>query len=487
MSTSPDIVTTSSPEAIATGFDHPLFVDERGIAHGGSNSFTFGDEPARFGVVAPDFETIHQVRSPKVLLVAQGEVTIARGLAASPDSDSLESTAEAQSKTYAAGEYLTFPVNEAFRLSTGSAASGGFSYVSRKAGRRPAGSATSELIDQGDVVASCEATLEDLKRQGIGDEAWFQLPREAQYDRLQTMTGRTGIVTIELNGHTIVAKDESSQLSGSHYARPWIATLRRFEEQGYITPGTTELRDITSGSSGATLALFATLLGYRVRLTVPEELPANRIYPMLRFGAQVVSSGPGYIQATSEVQRAEIYALKAAPEWERQRLPRDSGDKPIIFTNGTRRICYTNHSENQISVKAFAAIADELAVQVPDMTHLVLGEGNWTSIAGIAPRIRHLLPGVQVIGYTGEETEATALFGLTMDDRIAFRFKQPDVLDREEIVTSGERTAMASRPAVAAQHLGRSSVMGLVVADRILAGQPDARVCTVRYDRDDRY
>ncbi len=471
MTASPDTIKPAVVETHDDQFDHALFIDSGGMSHGGSNSFNAGSEPARFGVVEPGFETEHRVRSHKLLLVASGNVTI------SPTADS-----GAISQTYSQGEYLTFPVDENFGLQAGTADEGGFSYVSRKVGT------SGETSGQRDVVAACEATFVYLKERGIGAEDWPMLARAEKYRRLEAVVGNTAIEETELDGHIIRSKDESSQPGGSHYARPWVAMLKSFEQKGLITPGSTEIRDITSGSSGAVAALFGSLLDYQVRIMVPEELPANRIYPIVRFGARVVSTGPGYIQGSSAAQRAEIYALKATADWERVRLPPDVQAKPVIFDNGSQLICYANHSEDQKAVNAFARIADELAEQAPDMTHLLLGEGNWTSIAGISPRLRTLLPGVEIVGYTGDAADMQFNFGLTIDDSIPFSYKQPDaLLDREEIVTGSERNALAQQPTVAAKHLGRSSVMGLVVAQRLLKENPEAQICTIIYDRDDRY
>jgi cysteine synthase len=210
---------------------------------------------------------------------------------------------------------------------------------------------------------------------------------------------------------------------------------------------------------------------------------------MIRFGARVISSGPGYISAASQVQKTEIYALKASEDWQRVRLPKNALAKAVIFDNdnGVDGICYVNHSENQLSVDSFRNIADELAAQAPETTHLILGEGNWTSIAGISPRVRELIPDIKIVGYRGERTDIHTNFGLTVEN-VPFSFKKPgELLDSEEVVTDEERISMAKNPVVAAQHLGRSSIMAFVVAQRILQGDPEARICTMIYDRDDRY
>lgn len=307
--------------------------------------------------------------------------------------------------------------------------------------------------------------------------------REEKYSELHQFLGNTPIDTIDEISPSIFSKLEYANPSGSHYDRAYLLTIKTLEEQGFIRPGD-ELRDISSGSAGISLAYIGEKLGYDVRITVPSELPDNRVRPMEEYGAMVVKSGFGYVASASDFQSKEIQELRNLPDWSVSR-PRERSSRAFMFDNGLKRICYLNHSENYLSPTSFETIAEELAVQLSDISHLVLAEGNWTTIAGISPKIRKLVPGITVVGYRGENTDNHQNFGVTVDN-IPLRFKNPNLLDSEYIVSDQQRDEIDER-LDRDRKFGRSSLMGLVVAEDIVTNNPGAKVCTIAYDQSDRY
>lgn len=324
--------------------------------------------------------------------------------------------------------------------------------------------------------------IEFLHSQGIDTEDWWQLPRDAQFEKLGKLIGTTPLTSIQLpRGGTSFLKQEFTNPSGSHYDRAYFDTIKHFESIGFIHPGD-ELRDITSGSAGISLALIGKLLGYNVRITVPDELPEPRLLPMRLFGATVVKAGAGYVPQASAQQVQEILAMRDNPEWVESR-PADRSGRAFVFENSTRRICYLNHSENDLSPLAFAAIGKEIVQQAGRITHLVLAEGNWTTIAGIAPAVRDLTPDTYVIGYSGELHEGvTVNYGTNVPD-VPIRFKNQALIDADLIVTDAERDRLSTHY----PEYGRSTAMGLSIADAILSQQPDSRVVTIGYDLANRY
>jgi len=429
---------TTSPEA------HVEHITLNG--NGRSTNALFNGEDARIGVVTQESDVPnYEVSSPKVLLITGGTVAV-NGCLHQP------------------GEIFTMPIG-IVHLQTGSEK---LEYISRKASP--------------EILQDTENRLLELEKLGIGAADWWNLSRNEQLARLKIVIGHTDMEKVTLpSGQQILVKKESDNPSGSHYDRVYLKTIEHLETIGFLQPGD-ELRDITSGSAGTSLALLSYLLGYSARITVPAELPANRIYPMLRFGAKVIDSGAGYVPHASELQVTEIMALRADNQWTEAR-PADRSSRAFSFSNHEQRICYLNHSENDLSPQAFETIADEIGEQAPDTTHLLLAEGNWTTIAGISPRIRQLLPRVQVIGYQGEVTNNTTdNFGTNVPN-VPLRFKNVDLVDAECIVTNIERDAASK----AAPQLGRSSLMGLALAQRIIRDHPAAHVVTIAYDQAERY
>lgn len=344
-----------------------------------------------------------------------------------------------------------------------------------------------ELIDQlTPVEASCVDITMALGIDGIGTKDWHSLPRQAKYDRLRQVIGQTPVTPVTLPGDiTVTTKQEYWNPSGSHYDRAFLDTLQAFETEGLIQPGD-ELRDITSGSGGISLALLTRYLGYKARITVPDELPVNRLIPMRLFDAEVVQAGPGYIQQAAAVQTAEIQALKKDATWELTR-PNDRNQRAYAFANGEQRICYLNHSENTLSPQAFQAIGHELVSQIAEAPAAVmLAVGNWTTIAGISPVLRDAWPQTQLIGYQSLFTDTHDNFGTTVAG-INLRFEDMSLLDDIYLIPNQSRDIMDAHVNARlplAQQLGRSSLMGFVAA-QYYADLGD--VVTIAYDQKMRY
>ena len=332
------------------------------------------------------------------------------------------------------------------------------------------------------IQLDCEKKLTKLKHSGIGDEHWNRLQREEKFAYLHEAVGNTPLEEVILpNGAVIRVKQELDNPSGSHYDRAYLETIEKFEKDGFLLPGD-ELRDITSGSAGISLALIGSLLGYKVRITVPSELPESRLFPIRYFGAEVVSSGLGYVPGSSAQQVREIVDLRENQAWQESR-PADRSGRSFLFQKGNDRICYLNHSENDLSPQAFESIAKEILVQAPDASHIALAEGNWTTINGIARYLKAHAPHVKIIGYSGELTNgSTENFGTNVPD-VPIRFRDLSLLDQDVVVTNQQRDTMGSY----APHLGRSSLMGLFVAQSITSLESAAKVITIGYDEIVRY
>ena len=314
------------------------------------------------------------------------------------------------------------------------------------------------------------------------------LSREDQYLWLGSQIGDTPLVPAPTFEGQVMMKAECANPSGSHYDRAYLQTIMELEQEGLIRPGD-ELRDITSGSAGISLSMIGSALGYHIRVTVPDELPESRVKPMQDWQAEVVRCGSGYIRRASEFQYGEIVDFKRSG-WSRIRS-QNPNMRAVIFENGDKRICYLNHSENQTSPDSFSNIAVELDIAFQDQNKpsaIALAMGNFTTIAGIAPVIRELWPEAEIIGYEGTARDIHTNFGTTVDG-IPLRFKDLSLLDQTMAITDDERDGMDERvnPHLAAeQRLGHSSLMGLVVAGRILTSV-NGPVVTIAYDHKSRY
>ena len=87
-------------------------------------------------------------------------------------------------------------------------------------------------------------------------------------------------------GAAIVAKLEARNPGGSVKDRTALAMIEDAERRGVLKPGGT-IVEPTSGNTGIGLAMVAAVKGYRLILTMPEDMSVERQRLMTRFGAEI--------------------------------------------------------------------------------------------------------------------------------------------------------------------------------------------------------
>src|SRR5574337_986946 len=85
----------------------------------------------------------------------------------------------------------------------------------------------------------------------------------------------------------ILGKLESLNPGGSVKDRIALAMIEAAERSGRLKPGDT-IVESTSGNTGIGLAMVAAVKGYRLILTMPEDMSAERRRLVSRFGAEVI-------------------------------------------------------------------------------------------------------------------------------------------------------------------------------------------------------
>ncbi|MDP8924496.1 MAG: cysteine synthase A [Chloroflexota bacterium] len=126
------------------------------------------------------------------------------------------------------------------------------------------------------------------------------------------LVGATPLVrlnrVVPARGATVLAKMESLNPGGSVKDRIAVAMVERAEQEGRLKPGAT-LVEPTSGNTGIGLAMVAAARGYRLILTMPEDMSLERRQLLARFGAELhltpaIEGMTGAVFAAQELLRA---------------------------------------------------------------------------------------------------------------------------------------------------------------------------------------
>jgi len=124
------------------------------------------------------------------------------------------------------------------------------------------------------------------------------------------LIGRTPLVQLnripqsEGCGARIIVKLESMNPAASVKDRIGIHMVNKAEQEGLIKPGKTILVEPTSGNTGIALAMVAAAKGYRLVLTMPETMNAERRAMLRAYGADLELT-PGIEGMSGCIQRAQ--------------------------------------------------------------------------------------------------------------------------------------------------------------------------------------
>jgi cysteine synthase A len=113
-------------------------------------------------------------------------------------------------------------------------------------------------------------------------------------------------------GATVLAKMESLNPGGSVKDRIAVAMIEDAERRGVLRPGTTVVEP-TSGNTGIGLAMVCAVKGYRLILTMPDDMSTERQRLLSRLGAEIHLT-PAIEGMTGAVFAAQEF-LREHPDW----------------------------------------------------------------------------------------------------------------------------------------------------------------------------
>jgi len=176
------------------------------------------------------------------------------------------------------------------------------------------------------------------------------------------------------DGATVIAKIESMNPGGSVKDRIAVAMVEDAERRGVLKPGGT-LVEPTSGNTGIGLAIAAAVKGYRLILTMPDDMSVERQRLLQRLGAEI------HLTPAIEGMTGAVFAA--------EELLREH---PDFFMPQQ----FQNPANPEIHRRTTAVeILDALGGQ--RLAAFVAGVGTGGTLTGVGEVLKDKIPDVQVV------------------------------------------------------------------------------------------
>jgi cysteine synthase A len=233
-------------------------------------------------------------------------------------------------------------------------------------------------------------------------------------DSILDRIGRTPLVRLRRmpgpGAAEVLCKCEQMNPGGSVKDRPALAMIQAAEREGRIVPGRSVIVEATSGNTGVGLALVAAVKGYRLILTMPENMSPERVALLRAYGAELHMT-PAERVMRGAVEQADAIAASNPDAF-----------MPEQFKNPTNPGVHLAATGPEILA--------QLGDRVPDA--FVAGIGTGGTITGVGRALRAHHRDVTVIGV---EPAASAVLsggapGPHRIQGIGAGFV-PDILDRD--------------------------------------------------------
>ena len=174
----------------------------------------------------------------------------------------------------------------------------------------------------------------------------------------------------------VLAKCEQMNPGGSVKDRPALAMIEAAEREGRLVPGKSVIVEATSGNTGIGLALVAAVKGYRLILTMPENMSPERMALLRAYGAEL------HLTPAERVMRGAVDEANAIAASNKNAF------MPEQFRNPT------NPGVHEATTGP--EILSQLGGAAPDA--FVAGVGTGGTITGVGRALRARHPGVAIIG-----------------------------------------------------------------------------------------
>jgi cysteine synthase len=274
----------------------------------------------------------------------------------------------------------------------------------------------------------------------------------------------------------VFVKCEQFNPGGSVKDRVALAMLARGEHEGHLVPGQTTLVEPTSGNTGVGLALVSAVKRYRLILTMPDNMSAERLILLKAYGAEVHLTPAREVMAGAVRRAMELCAQSPSNVMLQQ------------FKNPANVEAHRRGTGPEI-----VAQLEEVGRPVPDA--FVAGVGTGGTITGVGQVLRAKFPAVRIVAV--EPARSAVLSGHPAAahriDGIGAGFV-PEILDRNlisEVRTIDDEDAQRVKQDLARREgllVGISSGAAVKIAlDVARELGPGKTVVTVLPDTGERY
>ena len=198
----------------------------------------------------------------------------------------------------------------------------------------------------------------------------------ARFDSLLDSVGGTPLVGLPRISPSpdvrLWAKLDDRNPTGSIKDRAALWMLQHAEKEGRLRPGCTILEP-TSGNTGISLAMAATLRGYRLVCVMPENTSVERRQLLRMWGAEVIDSPAE--GGSNEAVRVAKRLAEQHPDW----------------------VMMYQYGNPANALAHYETTGPELLADLPEITHFVAGLGTTGTLMGTGRFFREHKPDVRIV------------------------------------------------------------------------------------------
>ncbi len=180
---------------------------------------------------------------------------------------------------------------------------------------------------------------------------------------------------------SIFAKLELNNPGGSVKDRCALAMIMDAERNGRLKPGVSTIIEASSGNTGIGLAVLSATRGYRLVITIPEKMSAEKKNLLKAYGAEII--------VTKNLPHAD---------------PNSYIEVAKRISRETPNAVFMDQCNNQANARAHYETGQEIYRQMKGrkISALVAGAGTGGTISGAGKELKKLAPGIRIIGVDPE-------------------------------------------------------------------------------------